>query len=152
GAVVPATVSYNATTQIATLSQSAPLVAGTTYTARVHGGAAGPSVKDVSGNALAADMVWSFTVSSGGPGWPGSLWTNAIVGTPDAGDASAVELGVKFKSDVDGYITGVRYYKSAANSGVHVGSLWSSTGVRLATATFTNESASGWQQVSFSPP
>ena len=34
----------------------------------------------------------------------------------------------------------------------HVGHLWSSTGTLLATATFTGETASGWQQVSFSTP
>src|SRR4030095_2362310 len=34
----------------------------------------------------------------------------------------------------------------------HVASLWTSTGSRLATATFTAETASGWQQVSFPTP
>ena len=34
----------------------------------------------------------------------------------------------------------------------HVGSLWSSTGTRLGQVTFTNESASGWQQASFATP
>jgi hypothetical protein len=33
-----------------------------------------------------------------------------------------------------------------------VGSLWSSTGTRLANATFTDETASGWQQVNFTTP
>ena len=47
---------------------------------------------------------------------------------------------------------GVRYYKSAANSGVHTGSLWNSNGTLLATATFTAEGTSGWQQVLFSTP
>jgi hypothetical protein len=59
---------------------------------------------------------------------------------------------VKFKSDIAGYITGVRFYKSSANTGTHVGSLWSATGTLLARATFTNETASGWQQVTFSTP
>jgi hypothetical protein len=35
---------------------------------------------------------------------------------------------------------------------LHVGHLWSSTGALLATATFTGESASGWQQVNFASP
>jgi hypothetical protein len=48
-------------------------------------------------------------------------------------------------------ITGVRFYKSSANTGMHVGNLWSSTGTLLATATFSSETASGWQQVNFSP-
>ena len=59
---------------------------------------------------------------------------------------------MKFRSDVAGYVTGVRFYKAAGNTGTHVGNLWSSTGTRLATATFTGETASGWQQVTFSPP
>lgn len=70
----------------------------------------------------------------------------------DDGDNNSIELGVKFRSDTAGYITGIRFYKSAANTGVHVGNLWSSTGALLATATFTNESASGWQQVIFANP
>ena len=70
----------------------------------------------------------------------------------DAGDTSAVELGVKFRADSNGSITGVRFYKSAANTGTHSGSLWSATGTRLAQATFQNESASGWQHVTFSSP
>ena len=38
-------------------------------------------------------------------------------------------------------MTGVRFYKSAANIGTHVGSLWTATGDLLASGTFTNESA-----------
>jgi hypothetical protein len=70
----------------------------------------------------------------------------------DSGDASPVELGVKFKSDVYGTVTGMRFYKAAANTGSHTGSLWTSTGTRLAQATFTSESASGWQTVTFPQP
>src|SRR5262249_52184676 len=62
------------------------------------------------------------------------------------------ELGVKFRSDVSGYVTGIRFYKGLTNTGTHVGDLWSSTGTKLATATFTNETASGWQTVLFSTP
>jgi hypothetical protein len=39
----------------------------------------------------------------------------------DAGDAASVELGVRFQADTDGYITGLRYYRSDANTGTHVG-------------------------------
>ena len=71
---------------------------------------------------------------------------------PSANEPGAAELGVKFRSDVDGYITGVRFYKSSSNTGTHLGNLWSSTGQLLATATFVNETASGWQQVTFGAP
>ena len=84
---------------------------------------------------------------------PCSLWGPAA--TPaqvDAGDAQPVELGVKFQTDVFGTVSGIRYYKAGTNTGTHIGNLWSSTGQLLATATFTGESASGWQQVTFANP
>src|SRR5262249_53111978 len=62
---VGATVAYDASTRTAVLSPSAPLTAGATYSARVHGGSSAPRVTDVAGNALAADMAWSFTVADG---------------------------------------------------------------------------------------
>ena len=37
-------------------------------------------------------------------------------------DHSAVELGVRFSSDVGGTITGIRFYKGPQNTGVHTGS------------------------------
>jgi hypothetical protein len=84
---------------------------------------------------------------------PCSLWDSAatprLVTDPDT---TAVELGVKLRSTVDGLITGVRFYKSPQNTGTHVGRLWSSSGQLLAQATFTNETASGWQQVNFATP
>jgi uncharacterized protein (DUF1800 family) len=61
-----------------------------------------------------------------------------------------VELGLKFTSDVAGTINGVRFWKGAQNTGVHTGELWNAAGTKLATATFANETASGWQQVNFS--
>jgi hypothetical protein len=77
------------------------------------------------------------------------------LGTParaDAGDTDAVELGVKFTSDVAGTVTGIRFYKAAANTGTHDGSLWSAAGTLLARATFTGETASGWQSATFASP
>src|SRR5207237_5907961 len=44
---------------------------------------------------------------------------------------------------------GIRVYKSIRHTGVHVGNLWSKDGTLLASATFTSETASGWQQVTF---
>jgi hypothetical protein len=70
----------------------------------------------------------------------------------DSNDGQAVELGVKFKTDTAGYITGLRFYKASTNVGTHVGHIWSNSGVLLGSATFTNETGSGWQQVNFSTP
>lgn len=70
----------------------------------------------------------------------------------DSNDATAVELGVKFRSDSNGSVTGLRFYKARANGGTHVGHIWSRSGVLLGSATFTSETTSGWQQVNFSSP
>ena len=151
--LVPAAVIYDASTLTATLTPSAALAAGSAYTARVLGGAAGPRVKDSAGNALAAAVAWTFATATPGS-CPCSIWNPAttVPAVPDAGDTSSVELGVKFRADSDGVISGVRFYKSAANTGTHLGNLWTSAGTLLASATFAGESASGWQTVSFSPP
>jgi len=53
---------------------------------------------------------------------------------------------------VAGTVTGVRFYKGATTTGAHTGTLWSVSGTKLATATFTGETASGWQTVTFSSP
>ena len=59
---------------------------------------------------------------------------------------------MKFTSDLNGVIKGIRFYKSAANTGTHIGNLWTASGTKLASATFTGETASGWQQVNFATP
>ena len=61
-------------------------------------------------------------------------------------------MGTKFRSDVAGTVTGVRFYKQTGNTGTHVGRLWTGTGTLLGTVTFGTESASGWQQASFPSP
>jgi len=81
------------------------------------------------------------------------MWAASSVPVVTANaDANSVEVGVKFRSDQAGRITAIRFYKGAANTGTHVAHLWSSTGTLLATATFTGETGSGWQQVSLPTP
>lgn len=80
-------------------------------------------------------------------------WTSETSpATTASDDPSAVELGLRFTPAADGYVTGVRFYKGAGNTGTHVGSLWDTSGQRLASVTFANESASGWQQATFATP
>jgi len=59
---------------------------------------------------------------------------------------------VKFRVNQAGVVTGLRFYKGSLNTGTHVAHLWSDTGTLLASATFTNETGSGWQQVNFATP
>jgi len=160
GASVAAAVAYNSSTQVATLTPSQALASSATYTATVNGGSAG--VKDLAGNALAADRAWSFTTAASAPPPPppppppsGAISLFSATAAPAAfatNDPSSVELGMKFRSDVAGTVTGVRFFKGSTTTGTHTATLWSASGTRLATATFTNETRSGWQQVNFSTP
>jgi hypothetical protein len=78
-----------------------------------------------------------------------------VFGTPTGqtlNGGSPLEVGFKFKPSVDGFVSGVRFYKQGSMSGTHTGHLWTMGGVSLATATFSSESASGWQSVTFSSP
>jgi Domain of unknown function (DUF4347)/Domain of unknown function (DUF4082) len=74
---------------------------------------------------------------------------NFTDGTGSAGD---YELGTQFNSTKAGKINAIRYYKSSSEAGTHVGKIWSSTGTLLASVTFTNETASGWQQQALATP
>lgn len=118
-----------------------------------------------SGYAGAANFTYTITDTSGASGsgqvsldvnYPVSaqslFGTNDTPSVINSGDSGSVELGVKFTASADGLITGIRFYKGPSNTGPHVADLWSSTGTLLATATFTSESASGWQEVDFSTP
>ncbi|WP_051241633.1 N,N-dimethylformamidase beta subunit family domain-containing protein [Azohydromonas australica] len=154
GTAVPATVRWDAATRTATLRPSVALQPSTRYTARLRGAALDPRIEDAAGNPLAATMAWSFTTGAGpGADCPCSGWSPAATpAMPSVNDPGAVEVGVKFRVDIAGYITGIRFYKGAGNTGTHLGSLWNGSGTRLASAEFINETASGWQQVSFATP
>jgi Ca2+-binding RTX toxin-like protein len=143
-----ASVTYNAATRTATLEPDVRLDPATTYTVKVTGGATGATA--VGGGTMAGDFTSSFTTTQTAAFsiW-GPSFTPAIASFEDP---NSIELGVRFRSDIDGFITGVRFYKGTDNSGTHTGSLWTTGGTLLATATFTAETGSGWQQVDFSEP
>ena len=135
---------FDDSTNTVTFTPSAPLSLGTTFTVTLGG------AQDHAGNSIAASS-WSFTTTSAvinATVWP----STAVPAVASSGDPAANELGVKFRSDMAGYITGIRFYKGAANTGTHVGHLWTGSGTPLATATFTNETPTGWQQVDFAQP
>jgi len=82
-----------------------------------------------------------------------TIWSAAATPTvPVAGMPAAVELGVKFRADVSGFVLGIRYFKGSQNTGIHTASLWSTAGGLIATATFQNETVTGWQEVRFASP
>jgi hypothetical protein len=86
-------------------------------------------------------------------GCPCSIWgPNVTPAGIDSADANAIEVGVKFTTDTFGTVSAIRFYKAAKNTGSHIGNLWTSTGQLLGRVTFTGETASGWQQATFSNP
>ncbi|VXB00127.1 conserved exported hypothetical protein [Arthrobacter sp. 9AX] len=144
---VQGSVAYDATTRVATFSPTVPLGSGTGYTGTVSG------ATNSSGQSMTAPYSWSFTTAAATGGCPCSVFNpTSTPATVNTNDPDAVEVGMKFRSDSAGTVTGVRFYKGSSNTGTHVGHLWSSAGALLASVTFGAESASGWQQASFSSP
>ena len=80
---------------------------------------------------MPSDVSWTFSTGAG-LGCPCTIWpdtaTPAVAADPSAG---AIELGVKWRAEVDGFVTGLRFYKGPGNTGPHIGNVWTSTGTLL---------------------
>ncbi len=148
GAAQSGSASYDPVGHVATFTPNGQLAMNTRYTATVN-------ATDLWGNAMTSPYSWSFTTANTPPSFtcPCSLWNGAATpANPNVADTKSVEVGVRFQSAVAGYVTGVSFYKGAKNTGTHTGSLWTASGSLLATGTFTGESASGWQTLTFASP
>jgi hypothetical protein len=139
-------VSLNGTrvdTVTVTTAAFASLVCGTSYAIAVD-------AVDAAGNrsAQATTNAWTLPCDTPPPsGCPCSIWANSQTPVgPAANDPIAVELGTRFRSDSAGYISAIRFYKSSQNIGPFVGNLWTASGTKLGTVTFSNVTASGWQE------
>jgi hypothetical protein len=109
------------------------------------------TAQDAAGNGSTPSNSVSLTTSVAQ--CPCSIWQDGTpTGAFESNDPNAQTLGVQFQAASSGFITGVRFYKEADNTGAHTGSLWSSAGTLLASGTFSNETASGWQELDFSSP
>ena len=84
---------------------------------------------------------------------PTSIWGDAKpTGVYLDKDKNGAELGTTFTPSVNGQVTAIRFYKLAGAVGVHTGSIWGPDGTRIATVTFRNETASGWQTAALTKP
>ncbi len=81
-----------------------------------------------------------------------SIWGDNVVPPERYGPHVPAELGEKFQVSEAGQIEGIRFYKGAGSPGPHIGHLWTARGDLLASVTFQNESASGWQSANFATP
>ncbi|WP_455132091.1 DUF4082 domain-containing protein [Microbacterium aurum] len=149
GRAAAGNVTYDAASRSIRFSPSTPLAPQTKYTVT-------PSAKDASGRALESGAAWSFTTRGADlpeGTCPCSLFPESTVpAIASTADPDAVTLGVKVTVGASGTVSGLRYYKGRANTGTHVGILWSATGSELARATFTDDTAEGWQVATFSTP
>ncbi len=87
------------------------------------------------------------------PRCPCTIWPPGTVPKiTDDGASTPVEVGVRFRSDIDGFVSGVRFYKTQPFDGPQVANLWSTDGTLLATANFAGEPTTGWHDVVFAAP
>lgn len=103
--------------------------------------------------AVIATSIGTFREATSMSAVPGDvLYPAAVPKTLTDADSNSIELGLRFRSRVDGMILGIRFYKGPGNTGNHSGSLWTAAGTRLSTVTFRNETAKGWQTATFTKP
>ncbi len=99
-----------------------------------------------------ADVVFASTAlpaTSEAEGTARSIWETSSFTPTILENTSPLEVGLRFQSARAGYIQGVRFFKGTTNTGEHLANLWSDSGQLLASATFSAETASGWQEVTF---
>ena len=149
GTSVPGTTGYLPESRTAVFTPLAALASGATFSATI-------SAQDPKGNPVTTGATWSFTTANAprpAGECPCSIYPETTVPSLlEVADPNPVTVGVRFASSADGVVTGVRFYKGPGNVGEHVGALWSADGTLLASATFTAESTTGWQTVSFATP
>ncbi|WP_343227689.1 putative Ig domain-containing protein [Rhizobium laguerreae] len=138
GTALPAWLAFNATTR--TFSGT-PTTSGT-YGVRV-------TATDLGG--LAANETFNITATVA-PATYSLFNASSTPAQTNLNDGQQLEVGVKFQSNVVGDITAIKFYRSANDNGQNVVDLWTTTGTKLATATFSNTTASGWQTVNFTTP
>jgi hypothetical protein len=123
GALVSATVAYDAASRTATLTPQQDLQQGTTYVATVAGGPAG--ARDVAGNPLGQNVSWTFTTHEPDATAPETVIDSGPSGTVASGSASfgfsSSAAGSTFRCSLDGAAfeacTSPRVYSGLAEGG-----------------------------------
>src|SRR5690606_12962995 len=98
------------------------------------------------------DRAWSFRTAINTVVHDVTFFGTSLPAVSTASDGRSVELGMRFHSTLSGRITALRFFKTAGDTGTHKGTLWSSDGTALATVTFQNETADGWQRAALVSP
>jgi VCBS repeat-containing protein len=141
GSALPAWLSFNATTRTFTGTPTA-----------ANAGTLSVRVTATDLGSLAASETFNIAVSTAPPVTYSLFGATSTPAQTNLNDGQQLEVGVKFQSNVAGEITALKFYRSANDTGQDVLDLWTATGTKLATVTFTNTSASGWQTVALATP
>jgi VCBS repeat-containing protein len=142
GAALPSWLTFNASTRT---------FSGTPAAANVGTISVRATATDL--GALAANETFNIAVTTTAPPASVSLFTAS--NTPaqtNLNDGTPLEVGMKFTASTAGQITALKFYRSPGDTGPDLLDLWSATGTNLASATFTNTAASGWQTVNLTTP
>ncbi|MBD2593985.1 DUF4082 domain-containing protein [Nostoc spongiaeforme FACHB-130] len=114
-------------------------------------GAANPVTNTVSCTAIGIGSV-TFSATANPSGNTQTVLTTQVPNLQNVTDGNSYEGGMKFRSAKAGQIKAIRFWKAPSETGTHIGKIWSATGTLLTSVTFTNETASGWQQQALSTP
>jgi hypothetical protein len=128
------TISYNSTSFTATFTPTSNLASGTTYTVTMTTG-----VKDVAGNALASNNVWTFTTGTTTCATPVALGAAApfgnlggTAGTTNQGTFTVIDGDIGSTATVTSAVTGFHdsvdiYTETGSNQGTVNGSIYTCT-------------------------
>ncbi len=145
----------------ATLADGAPLPAWLSFDAATRTFSGTPMAADVGTlniktsatdlGGLSASETFSLTAATA-PATVSLFGASSVPAQLGLNDGSPLEVGMKFTSSVAGDVIALKFYRSANDTGSDVLDLWSATGTALASVTFTNATASGWQTVALPAP
>ena len=141
GAALPAWLTFNASTR----SFSGTPISGDVGTFSVKASATDPG-------GLSASETFNIAVATTSNTTASLFSASSTPANTGFNDGSPLELGMKFTSSAAGQITALKFYRSPGDTGPDILDLWTTTGAKLASANFTNTSASGWQTVTLAAP
>ncbi len=141
GAALPTWLTFNASTRT---------FSGTPVSANVGTFGVKASATDPGG--FSASETFNIAVSTTSNTTASLFSASSTPANTGFNDGSPLEVGVKFTSSGAGQITGLKFYRSPGDSGPDILDLWTASGTKLASANFTNTSASGWQTATLATP
>ncbi|WP_244224885.1 DUF4082 domain-containing protein [Corallococcus sicarius] len=85
--------------------------------------------------------------------WSQTLFGDRVpANTVEEADTRAVELGMRFRSNVAGTVQALRFYRGTGNANGYTARLWSSTGTLLAQVVVRDGRIPGWQEAPLPTP